>query len=297
MPKVISNELENDFTEICRAIHNYSFDIFAHRVSGVTKREHKLSDIRGYIELDQTHFTPQRRSTLVKFLKHVDAIIMIVAVAQTTKQLSTISMKMLLSMYSYWTEHDLLPKDSLTYNKVTLLDDADAWLADKYGIGFQLRRWALKIMSLLISANRLFILTQSHRLRKLIQGKFSVQVLTSPTTAPYCCSLSSETTQVVLDGALAETDYLSAVWDEERESFIKWLLKELEVSEVVCLEPTVHAKLAMIIAMVKGKIKDVLPYIGVSKLSCIMCSHYIGAFNEFTKQKIATQRFSREGLP
>ena len=50
--KVIANELENDFIEICRAIHNYSFDIFAHRV---TKREHKLSDIRGYLELDQTH--------------------------------------------------------------------------------------------------------------------------------------------------------------------------------------------------------------------------------------------------
>jgi hypothetical protein len=94
------------------------------------KREHKLSDIRGYIEQDQTHFTPQRRSTLVKFLKHVDAIIMIVAVAQTTKQLSTISIKMLLRIYSYWTKHDLLPKDSLADKKVTLLDNADAWLAE-----------------------------------------------------------------------------------------------------------------------------------------------------------------------
>jgi len=94
----------------------------------------------------------------------------------------------------------------------------------------------------LISANRLFILTQSHRLRKLIQGKLSVQVLTSPTTAPYRCNLSSKTVQVALDAALAETSYLSADWDEKRESFIEWLLKEQKVSEVVRWKPTVHAE-------------------------------------------------------
>jgi hypothetical protein len=126
-PKIIANELQNEFIDICRAIHNYSFDIFAHRV---TKREHKLSDIREYIELDRTHFTPQHRSTLVTFLKHVDGIILHVAKAQNTKELPTLSIKMLLGMYSYWTEHDLLPKDSLTDKKVTLLDNADAWLAD-----------------------------------------------------------------------------------------------------------------------------------------------------------------------
>jgi len=55
----------------------------------------------GYIEQDQTHFTPQHRSTLVAFLNHMDAIIKKVANAQTTKQLSTTSVKILLSIYSY----------------------------------------------------------------------------------------------------------------------------------------------------------------------------------------------------
>ena len=32
-PNVIANELEDDFIEICRAIHNYSFDVFAYRVT------------------------------------------------------------------------------------------------------------------------------------------------------------------------------------------------------------------------------------------------------------------------
>jgi hypothetical protein len=126
-PKVIASELEDDFIEICKVIHDYSFDIFAHRV---TKRGDKLSDIREYVEQDQTHFKPEHRSTLLVFLKHVDLIIMKVAKAQTTKQLSTASIKMLLSIYLYWMDHDLLPKDSLADKKVTLLDNADTWLAE-----------------------------------------------------------------------------------------------------------------------------------------------------------------------
>jgi hypothetical protein len=126
-PKVIANELEDYFIEICKAIHNYSFEIFAHRVS---KREHKLSDIREFIEQDRTHFTTEQRSILVNFLEHVHRIIMAVAKAQTTGQLSTTFIKMLLWKYSHWTEHDLLPKDSPADKKVTLLDRADLWLAE-----------------------------------------------------------------------------------------------------------------------------------------------------------------------
>ncbi len=129
-PNVIAkdSELENELIKVCRAIHNYSFDIFAHRV---TKREHKLSEISGYIEQDRTHFTAQHRSTLVEFLQHVDGIIKTVAKAQaTTNQLSTINIQMLLNMYSYWKKHNLLPKDALAHNVVTLLDDADEWLAE-----------------------------------------------------------------------------------------------------------------------------------------------------------------------
>jgi hypothetical protein len=68
-----------------------------------------------------------------------------------------------------------------------------------------------------------------------------------------------------------------------------WLLKELKVSEVDRPKPTVHAELAMIMAMANDDIEYVLPYVGASNLSCIMCSHYIHAFNEVTKQKIATK--------
>ena len=84
---------------------------------------------------------------------------------------------------------------------------------------------------------------------------------------------------MALDAALAGTNYISVDWNEERESFID-RLKGSEGSRVVHNKPTVHAELAMVMAMVKEEITHVLPYIGVSKLSCIMCSHYIRAFNK-----------------
>ena len=148
-------------------------------------------------------------------------------------------------------------------------------------------------MSFLISANRLFGLTQSPRLRRVIEGKFSVQVLPSPSTTPYYCDLSSETIRATLDTALDNTEH----GDEDLELFVELLVETLGVSDVVRRKPTVHAELAMIMTMAKNEIKDVLPYIGVSKLSCIMCSHYIRAYNEDTSHGIATKRSHGKAYP
>jgi hypothetical protein len=122
--KVIANALKDDFIEICQAIHNYSFDVFAHRV---LKRERDLPKIRELIE-HSTHFTTEQRSTLVEFLDDVHKIITIVK-RHTPGQLPNLFIRMLLTMYSSWTKHDLLAKDSLADKKVKLLDRADVWLA------------------------------------------------------------------------------------------------------------------------------------------------------------------------
>jgi hypothetical protein len=53
----------------------------------------------------------------------------------------------------------------------------------------------------------------------------------------------------------------------------------------------------MIMAMDKGEIVHVFPYIGVSKLSCIMCIHYIDAFNEATNQRITTKGSHGKAYP
>jgi hypothetical protein len=75
------------------------------------------------------------------------------------------------------------------------------------------------------------MLTQSRRLRNLIHGGFSVQVLPSPITTPYRCDLSPETMQVALNAALAGTSYLTPEWNESRESFLYRLPEEPEDPE------------------------------------------------------------------
>jgi hypothetical protein len=119
-PRDIADALEDDYIEICKAIHNYSFDIFRYRV---TKRKHNLSEIRRYIEEDQTdYFSDKERFTLLKFLDQVDQII-----TKTTKlkQFPTNFIKALSWIYSSWTHYNLLPKDPPADNKLTLLDRAD----------------------------------------------------------------------------------------------------------------------------------------------------------------------------
>ena len=117
-------------------------------------------------------------------------------------------------------------------------------------------------------------------------------------TTPYRCHLSSETIQTALNAAVAETREPPDDWENKREWLIEEVLGKLkEPIDVVHRRPTVHAELAMIIAIVKGDIKDVLPYVGVPKLSCTMCSHYIGVFNKVWKQKIVTKGSHGKAYP
>ena len=125
-PKVIADVLEDGYIEICQAIHDYSYEVFLHRI---TKREHKLSEIRGYIEQDQSYFTDKQREILLNFFFHVDTIITS-ATTTTTEQFPTEFIKMLLGIYTYWSNNNLLPKDPPADKRLTLLDNADAWLAE-----------------------------------------------------------------------------------------------------------------------------------------------------------------------
>jgi cytochrome P450 len=135
-------------------------------------------------------------------------------------------------------------------------------------VDFLVKRWAQKIMSFVISASRLFALTQSTRLRNVILGNLSIKILTSPPAAPspYTCNLSSEAIRALLDDLI--TDERAEDYEEARESFIDHLKKKAP-DQVCQYKPTVHAELAMVMAMVNENITHVLPYIGVSKLSCI----------------------------
>ena len=98
---------------------------------------------------------------------------------------------------------------------------------------------------------------------------------------------------MALDAALVGSRYLCKRWDQHCKSFIK----KLEVPEVYHLKFTVHAELTLLMAKVRGDINDVAHYIGVSKLSCIMCSNYILAFNMVTEENIATKGSHGKAYP
>jgi hypothetical protein len=69
-------------------------------------------------------------------------------------------------------------------------------------IGCSVRRWALEIISYEIAAIRLFRLTQSRRLRPILQGEFDVTVLESPPPQPpYVFDISEKTIHQALDMA------------------------------------------------------------------------------------------------
>ena len=103
--------------------------------------------------------------------------------------------------------------------------------------------------------------------------------------------------RIAVDTVMAEAKYDPRDLDEDRTWFMEMLQQKLGVSDVVHNNPTIHAELVLIIAKAEGEINNVEPYIGVSKLSCIMCSHFIRAFNMIMKRKIATKgSHSQEGL-
>ena len=95
---------------------------------------------------------------------------------------------------------------------------------------------------------------------------------------------------------LAEATNVPEDWDADHSSFMQRLQGEGPPA-VTRNRPTIHAELAMIMATDKGEIANVFPYIGVSKLSCIMCIHYIDAFNEATNQRITTKGSHGKAYP
>lgn len=70
-------------------------------------------------------------------------------------------------------------------------------------------------------------------------------------------------------------------------------LKRKELEVVRRHNFTVHAELAMLMAMAREEIPHAIPYIGISKLSYILCRHLQRGYGA----KYRHQRLTREGLP
>jgi len=90
-----------------------------------------MSDIQKLIAEGQQAFAPMEHPILLTFLQQVQMTIEIVMQAKATKQLPIYDIRVLLLIYSFWTENGLLPQDSHADNTVTLLDTADRFLTSE----------------------------------------------------------------------------------------------------------------------------------------------------------------------
>jgi hypothetical protein len=128
LPEDIEPSLKEYLVDLCKVIHDYSFDVFAYRVN---KRKASLSVIRGHIKQDPTaRFGYEDHSKLIVFFQNLEAIIKAVDDARATKQFSRRSIDLIQESYLYWTYRNLLPNILDAGDKPTLLDDVDKFLAD-----------------------------------------------------------------------------------------------------------------------------------------------------------------------
>ena len=125
-PKVLDadslNESMVDLVDICRVLHNYSFESFYRRA---TKHEESFKRIqdRTYSQWDE--FTSEQRGKLRKFFNHIQAVLVMAHDAQATKEVSAAQIQMLQSMYSYWTKENIMPSEG---EEVALVDTVDKLL-------------------------------------------------------------------------------------------------------------------------------------------------------------------------
>jgi hypothetical protein len=165
-------------------------------------------------------------------------------------------------------------------------------------ISFSVRRWALKIMSYTIATIRLFRLTQSRRLRPILQGEFDITVLESPPPNPrMSCDMSKNTIRRALDMALALPP---SIWADEKDcnAFVDYTCRNaIEPNQVYRRSPIIHAELAMLSSIKAGGAIKATPYIGVSKLSCLMCSSYIESYSQTVTDAISVRGCHGKAYP
>jgi hypothetical protein len=63
----------------------------------------------------------------------------------------------------------------------------------------------------------------------------------------------------------------------------------IEPNQVYRRSPIIHAELAMLSSIKAGGATKAAPYIGVSKLSCLMCSSYIESYSQIVADAISVR--------
>ncbi|KAI0287896.1 hypothetical protein BC826DRAFT_1041480 [Russula brevipes] len=278
-PKIIDKRFNDDIAKISSRLHTFSWEVFKHRV---IKHRENLEILTSLVAKYPHDADKPALSSFFNDLKRILEVMDRLESADTVPQLFT---KFLHHTYAVWVRKNLITERDSGNDFSTVLDQFDLVNAN----GFSVRRWALKIMSYTIATIRLFRLTQSRRLRPILQGNFDITVLESPPTQPsYACDMTKNTIRRALDMALALPPSILAD-EKDCNAFVDSTCEQaIEPSQVYRRSPIIHAELAMLSSIRAGAIKAA-PYIGVSKLSCLMCSSYIESYSQTVTDAISVR--------
>jgi len=261
------------------AVYTFAWEVFKPRV---TKHRNKLESIRKLVE-EHGSFTIPENEALYSFFSDLDKILAMIDDLEGLNTVPQMFTELLHHMYMDWLEKNLITEDDSQNELLTVLGRLDV-LVTENKIGCSVRRWALKIMSYAIASIRLFKLTRSRRLRSILQGEFNVTILESPPPQPpYVVDLSPNTIRQALDTALPQPTSVVQADECDYDAFVEYASEKTiqlnQTDKPSRSSPFIHAELAMLSCIDAGTIM-VFPYIGVSKLSCLMCSSYIEAYSQ-----------------
>ncbi|KAI0302493.1 hypothetical protein BC826DRAFT_1172733 [Russula brevipes] len=280
-PKIMDKRFIDDIAKISSSLHTFSWEVFKHRV---IKHREKLESITSLVAQYPDN---AEKTALSSFFNNLKTILNVMDRLESADTVSPMFTKLLRQMYAVWVRKNLITEHDSGNEHLTVLGRFD--LVNANEIGFSVQRWALKIMSYTIATIRLFSLTQSRRLRPILQGEFDITVLESPPPQPpYACDMTKNTIHRALDMALALPPSIRAD-EKDCDAFVDHTCRNaIEPYQVYRPFPIIHAELAML-AFIKASAIAAAPYIGVSKLSCLMCSSYIDSYSQIVTDAISVR--------
>ncbi|EEB93819.1 hypothetical protein MPER_07481 [Moniliophthora perniciosa FA553] len=181
-----------------------------------------------------------------------------------------------------------------------LFDQLEKFVAEHFDVHqlFSVQRWVYKVFSLEFLVLRLSHAFYSHDARELLRGKFKVEVFQAeePTAEAVHRIVGRGISQEVIQNAIRE-----AVMVHNDSSFTGPHLHNVErqaqfadyamagFGNTPAQRPKIHCELTMLKNLrERGLIDTVVPYVGLSKLSCIACSEYLRAYSSATGQDFQT---------
>ncbi|RPD70801.1 hypothetical protein L226DRAFT_538614 [Lentinus tigrinus ALCF2SS1-7] len=144
-------------------------------------------------------------------------------------------------------------------------------------------RWIQKLLSTRRDFGQLLALVRSPTLDHVLGAGFEIKVITPAPVPPVLWEVSMDSLQWALGADITIT-----VEEQDMRKFVDQVVGK--VGCAVMKSDYIHCECAILVELLKiSRTRRIIPYVGVSKLSCALCHAYFAAYGEATKSNISTQ--------